>query len=202
MTLYFLGPLGKAELVSGGARVPATLAHAMEGAQAVLASAAGEAEDIRLAARAEGYAAGVAQGQAELAQVIAAAHMKAGRIAQEMQPLLADCAVQAIRMLIGDADPAALLTSAVERVRERLAAADGLLLTVSPALADSARDAAERLMEKYGATLAVRVAADPALAMSDWNIESSLGRAEVRQDRQLGQLRALIESALTTLEQE
>lgn len=200
MSFFYLGPLGKAEIVSNGARVPAGLAHGMAAAQAVVAAANGEADGIRREARAQGYADGLAQGQAALAQVIAEAHMRAGRHAFEMQPLLADCAVQAVRMLMEEADPALLIRRAVERVRERLGDSDGLTLKVAPSRLEGGQHAAGALMQRYGATLPVRVVADPALGMYDWIIESPLGRAEVRGDAQLAQLRQLISGALASVE--
>lgn len=202
MSLIYLGPMYRAEILTKGVRVPGSLAHAMEAAPAVLAAANAEADAIRLEAEKRGYADGLAQGQAAVADLIAEAHMKAGKYAEDMQPLLVDCAVHAVRKILDDTNPAELMAQAIERVRERLADEDGLVLIVSPTRLEGGMAAAERLMQKYGSTLPIRVIANPALGVNDWNIESSLGRAEVRRDAQLGQLRGLIQSAFQSIERQ
>lgn len=199
MSLLYLGPLHRAEILSKGARVPGALAHAMEGTPAILAAANAEADVIRRTAEKQGYADGLAKGQAELANLLVDAHMKAGAVAYDMQPLLADCAVQAVRMLLDEADPAALMERAVERVRERLADQDGLVLIVAPVRLEGGMHAADMLMKKYGSALPVRVIANAALGANDWIIESSLGRAEVRRDAQLNQLRDLLSRAFNSV---
>jgi type III secretion protein L len=202
VSLIYLGQLHQAEILSKGVRVPASLAHAIEGAPAVLAAANSEADQIRREAEQRGYEDGLARGQAELANLLMDAHMKAGRYAAEMQPLLVDCAVRAVRMLMDDADPAVLIAQSVERVRERLADEDGLVLAVAPLRLEGGMAAAENLMRKYGSTLPIRVIANASLGINDWIIESPLGRAEVRRDHQLEQLRALIMNAFRSIDRE
>lgn len=195
MSLLYLGPLHRADILAKGARIPGPLAHAMEGAPAVLAAAESEAHAIRREAEERGYADGLARGQAEMAELLAQVHMHAGRLAAEMQPLLADCVVQAVRKLLDDTDPAALMVRAVERVRERLADENGLVLILSPNRLDGGMEAARQLMQRYGDTLPIRVIGNAALGPNDWIIESALGCAEVRRDAQLQQLRHLIQAA-------
>lgn len=200
MSLIYLGPLHNAEILSSGVRVPASLAHAMEAAPAVLAAANAEAESIRREAEKRGYQDGMERGQAAMADLISDAHMRAGYYATQMLPLLVDCAMHAVRKVLEDTDQSVLIEQVTERVRERLADEDGLVLIVAPARMEAAMAAAERLMQKYGSTLPVRVIANAAFGANDWVVESSLGRAEVKRDAQLTQLRALIQNAFANLE--
>lgn len=199
--MYFLGKLGKADILSGSARVPAQLAHAMIGAEAVVNSARFEADDVRRAAHDAGYKEGKEQAQAEIAELLLNAHKKAARHVTEMQPILVDCVLHVMRSMLDDADPEALILRSVERVRDRLGETEGLLLRVPPRVVTHAEDAARRLMEKYGAAPPIRVAADYELDWYDWIIESPLGRAEVRRDWQLEQLAALLRKAIAETEQ-
>lgn len=202
MSLIYLGPMYRADILSKGVRIPGSLAHAMEAAPAVLAAANTEADAIRREAEKQGYADGLSQGQAAMADLIAEAHMKSGRYAEEMLPLLVDCAVHAVRKILDDTNPAELMAQTVECVRERLADEDGLVLIVSPSRLEGGMAAAERLMQKYGSTLPIRVIANASLGVNDWIIESALGRAEVVRDAQLGQLRGLIQNAFQSIERQ
>lgn len=202
MPAIYLGRLGGGEMVLTSARVPAESARALDQAKTILDAAYEEAEYIRNAAREQGFSAGIAAGQAEIAALLSNAQVNANRYARDLEPVLADCVARAVRMLVGEVEPDRLIERAVLRVRERLADTDGMVLRVPPAQTEIAQAAACRLTREQGLVLPIRVVADAALRDDACVIESSLGRAEVRLEDQLARMHDLVQKTLAGVEQE
>lgn len=200
--MIYLDRLGEGELLSDSARVPAATARKLHKTKAILEVVREEAERIRREAHVQGFAAGLAQGQNQIAEILSAAHANANRHVRGLEPVLVDCVVHAVRMLIGEAGPERLIERAAMHVRDRLCDADGLVLRVSATRAGVAQEAADRLVREQDLMLPVRVVTDPLLQEDECVIESSLGRAEVRLEDQLARLREVVAKALAGVEQE
>jgi type III secretion protein L len=198
--MIYLSRLGDGELFLNGPRVPAAAARTLARTDALLEAATEEAAQIRTAAHEEGYAAGFAQGQGELADVLCKAHAKTERAVRELEPVIADCVVHAVRVLIGEVEQSRLMERAVLHVRERLQEASGLVLRVPPSRAAAAQAAVARLASDHALLLPVRVAVDALLHDDDCVIESSLGRAECGLEHQLSRLRESVAQALAGVE--
>ena len=202
MSIIYLERLGGGELALSGARIDAGTARTLNRAREILNVAREEAEQIRRDAHHEGFSAGFNCGHAELASLLADAHVKAGRQMRDLQPVLVNCVVNAVRLLVSETEYSSLLERAAIHVKERLGDASGMVLRVSTAGAEAARQAAERLMQKEGLSFPIRVVTDSSFQEDYCVVESSLGRAEVRLDDQLARLRAMVEMELSRVDLE
>lgn len=202
MSIIYLERLGGGELAVSGGRIDAGAARTLDRARDILRAARAEAEQIRRDARDEGFRAGFDHGHAEMASLLADAHVKAGRQMRDLKPVLVNCVVDAVRLMVSETEHSHFLERAAMHVKQRLGDASGMVLRVSAAGTEAARQAAERLVQKEGLALPVRVVTDTALPDDCCVLESALGRAEVRLDDQLARLHATVEAALSRVELE
>lgn len=202
MSIIYLERMGGGELALNGGRIDAGTARVLDRARDILRVAREEAEQIRRDAHDAGFRAGFDHGHAEMASLLAEAHVKAGRQMRELQPVLVNCVVDAVRLLVSEAEYSQVLERAAMHVKERLGDASGMVLRVSGAGAEAARQAAERLVQREGLALPVRVVTDTSLQENCCVLESSLGRAEVCLEDQLARLRAMVEMELSRIDLE
>jgi flagellar biosynthesis/type III secretory pathway protein FliH len=172
--------------------VPADDVGRVQDALSLLAEAgrlrvgAGDAIDAaRENARAEGFAAGRAEGlaaaegerQAELFRIA----LRDGELQRERQKDIARLALEVVRRIAGELDHGAMVAGLAERAAAQLAPDSVAVVRVAPTALDAVRT---RLDGRAG----LGVEADPMLGAQDCVIETALGRTHAGLDTQLAQI--------------
>lgn len=180
--------------------VPADDVGRVQDALALLAEAgrlrvgAGAAIDAaRENARAEGFAAGRAEGlaaaeserQAELFRIA----LRDGELQRERQKDIARLALEVVRRIAGEIDRSAMVAGLAERAAAQLAPDSVAVVRVAPPALETVRT---RLDGRAG----LSVEADPLLGEQDCVIETALGRTHAGLDTQLAQIARMWGEAL------
>lgn len=180
--------------------VPADDVGRVQDALALLAEAgrlrvgAGAAIDAaRENARAEGFAAGRAEGlaaaeserQAELFRIA----LRDGELQRERQKDIARLALEVVRRIAGELDRSAMVAGLAERAAAQLAPDSVAVVRVAPPALEAVRI---RLDGRVG----LSVEADPLLGAQDCVIETALGRTHAGLDTQLAQIARMWGEAL------
>ncbi|MEM5383977.1 type III secretion system stator protein SctL [Paraburkholderia phymatum] len=175
-----------------------TLQAAREEAAALVASAARERED----AAQRGYAEGVARGEAQWIERIAAMSADAQRLQQSMRSRMAELVMLAVEQLVRAESAQALFARATDTIDRIVEGSANLRVSVHPADLDAARAAFgefEARLRVLGRPVPLAVAADPRLEPGACVCESDLGIVDASLSTQLDSMRAAIVRALNTL---
>ena len=168
----------------------------VEAARREAARIAAQAEQEAHAQREAGRAEGLAQGRAEHARRLAADTLALHGELHGLRDAMARIVVQAIGQFMDEADPAALLRSALRRVDALLRSEPFVSMRVAPARHDAARRALDDLAAEAEWPVNVALAADPALADDACIVSTASGTLEIGLDAQLAAFRQAVEGAL------
>jgi type III secretion protein L len=189
MKFLLMGADGANALLASGWRVPRKHIEEFASIPAVVdALAARSVEQQRLAdveqerCRAQGYAEGLAQAEAQAADNLAALTICVSDIRRDLESRVGELALAVVRRLVGELDPSELFPGFAARIV-------GSALTEQP-LKVRARfedlDMARRALARVGADL--EVIADPGLALGEIVVETTRGRIRSSLSAQLTEL--------------
>jgi len=169
----------------GGFRDAMRLLAEAEQLRAEAGAATAEAGE---AARAEGFAAGFAEGQAaaegERQAEFFRLALRNSELNRERQKDIARIALEVVRRIAGELGDPAMMAGIVERAVSDLASESRGLVRVAPEVVDMVR---ARLAGRDG----FEVEADPALNATDCVIDTALGRIHAGLETQLGRIEQL-----------
>ncbi|MBN3759791.1 type III secretion system stator protein SctL [Burkholderia sp. Ac-20365] len=166
-------------------------------AAALIASAARERE----AAEERGYAEGVARGEAQWIERIAALSADAQRLQNSMRNRMAELVVLAVEQLVRTESAQALFARATDTIDRIVEGSANLRVSVHPGDLDAARAAFDEFdarLRTLGRPVPLAVVADPRLEPGACVCESDLGIVDASLSTQLDSMRAAIVRALNT----
>ena len=170
---------------------------ARDEAAALVASAAREREQ----ATGRGYAEGVARGEAQWIERIAALSTDARRLQHGMRSRMAELVMLAVEQLVRTESAQALFARATDTIDRIAEGSANLRVSVHPADLDAARLAFgefEARLRSLGRPVPLAVSADPRLEPGACVCESDLGIVDASLSTQLESMRAAIVRALNT----
>jgi type III secretion protein L len=164
------------------------LARAREQAAAIIA----DAEAARDEERRLGYAAGLAEAQAQSAAWLHDARQDLERRLDAMQTELADVVVQSVKRIVHSFDDRHIALETVRSALASLRSEKRLQLFVAPSAEVAVREALPAFKADYPEIELIDVIADPALSTPDVRLESELGVVTSILDDTLAQLGRLL----------
>ena len=179
-------------LKRGEATVIENTAQAYVLARDQINSVMSELDQVCARAANEGYAEGLAKGEAEAAKRWTFAEVERRALLQSMEPVLADAVVEAVSLLAKDIDREAFMGRALEALRASLRDASWARVRVHPLALEATESALAELDHETGVGRIARVVADDSLMESDCILESELGTVDASLDTQLRNIRAAI----------
>ncbi|WP_457446100.1 type III secretion system stator protein SctL [Roseateles sp. P5_E4] len=148
-----------------------------------------QAEDSRR----QGHEQGLEAARAEYAQQLVGEALAAQRQLQALRAAMAQIVAQAVRQFLGEADPAALLETALRRVDTLVRHEPFVMLRVAPAQEEHVRTALRQLGGELPWAQALAVVADPALPAQACVLQTPSGTLQIGVDAQLDAFRAAVE---------
>jgi type III secretion protein L len=173
------------------------LQAARDEAAALVASAAREREE----AAQHGYAEGVARGEAQWIERVAALSADAQRLQKGMRNRMAELVMLAVEQLVRAESAQALFARATDTIDRIVEGSANLRVSVHPADLDAARVAFAEFdarLRMLGRPVPLAVVADPRLEPGACVCESDLGIVDASLSTQLDSMRAAIVRALNT----
>jgi type III secretion protein L len=162
-------------------------------ARAEAARIVAQAEHDASLARDAGHAEGVQRAQAEQAQRLASQALATQRQLQGLRSSMAAIVVKAVGRFMTEADPAALLEAALQRVDGLIRNEPFITMRVAPDHEAAVRRALDRLGQAAEWPLKVAVTPDPALPSGACIVSTASGTLEVGLQAQLDAFRKAVE---------
>lgn len=148
-----------------------------------------QAEDSRR----QGHEQGLQAARAEYAQQLVGDAIAAQRQLQALRAAMAQIVAQAVRQFLGQADPAALLETALRRVDTLVRHEPFITLRVAPAQEAHVRRAMEQIGGELPWAQALAVVTDAALPAQACVLQTPSGTLQIGVDAQLDAFRAAVE---------
>jgi type III secretion protein L len=200
MGLAFLITTDQLQLLSERKVLKEAEYAALLDASAVVEAARQEARRIEQQARQQaedsrrqGHGQGLEAARAEYAQQLLGEALASQRQLQALRTSMAQIVVQAVQQFLSDADPAALLATALRRVDMLVRHEPFVTLRVAPAQEAAVRTALGQLGGELPWAQAMSVVVDPALPLQACVLQTPSGLLEIGVDAQLEAFRAVVE---------
>jgi type III secretion protein L len=143
--------------------------------------------------RRKGYEEGLERAKAEYAQQLVSDTLAAQRQLQALRTAMAQIVAKAVQQFIAEADPAALLEAALQRVDSLVRHEPFVTVRVAPAQEAHLRAALERLGGELPWTAGLSVVADASLPDQACVLQTPSGTLQIGVDAQVEAFRAAVE---------
>jgi type III secretion protein L len=165
----------------------------VEAARGEAARIVAQAELDALRAREAGHAEGLAQAQTEYAQRLVTDALATQRQLHGLRHAMAAIVVRAVGEFMAEAEPQALIASALHRVEALIRAEPFITMRVAPGFEAALRQTLARLGDSADWALIAAVVPDPTLPAGGCVVATASGTLEIGLDAQLDAFRKAIE---------
>lgn len=153
----------------------------------------GQAESRAEANKKKAYLEGMAQARAEHAERLLSDAVAAENQLRTMRSSMANVVVKAVTQFLADADPQALLETALQKVDVLIRGESFATITVSPSNEATVHAAIDKLRNQGKWSLNVTILTDPALARGTCRLKTATGVVELGLDAQIEAMKKVIE---------